>query len=118
MFTFQFLIQLDITNIFFSRFEGTRGEKQTNISLLSPKIEFENLTDVNDHAKSDHLKLSRKTRLKRKKYLEKTKDAIQCDYCTKLFNHKSNLKYHINKFHPDEVNRFDDEKEQVKLFDF
>ena len=56
--------------------------------------------------------------MKRKKYLEKTKDAIQCDYCTKLFNHKSNLKYHINKFHPDEVNRFDDEKEQVKLFDF
>ena len=80
-------------------------------------MEFENLNDVNDHAKSDHLKLSRKTRLKRKKYLEKTDDAIQCDYCTKLFNHKSNLKYHINKFHPDEVNRFDDEKEQVKLFD-
>ena len=74
------------------------------ICPLCSKADFENLNEVKEHVQSLHesvdikTETTKTTRLKRKRYLMKKENAIQCDYCTKLFNHKSNLKYHVSKF--------------------
>ena len=80
-----------------------QNSKDLFMCPLCSKADFENLNEVKEHVRTLHESVEIKTdteentRLKRKKYLMKKENAIQCDYCSKLFNHKSNLKYHVSK---------------------
>ena len=62
-----------------------------------------------DHVRSDHLQTFVESRYQRVKRL-KTGGNIQCDYCSKFFDQKKDLKKHVSLAHPDKTNEDDVEE--------
>ena len=76
---------------------------------LCPKEEFENHEILNKHIKKNHLKSIKKPTKKKKHRKTRMSKNVQCDYCQLFFNQKGNLKKHIDKYHSEEVNQYNDE---------
>ena len=76
---------------------------------LCPDLDFENLEEVLDHVRSDHLQTFVESRYQRVKRL-KTGGNIQCDFCSKFFDQKKDLKKHVSLAHPDKTNEDDVEE--------
>ena len=86
--------------------------KPTNgqyVCPLCPKEEFENFENLNKHINRIHLKSEKKPTKKKKHRKTRTSKNVQCDYCQLFFHQKGNLKKHIDKYHPEEVNQYNDE---------
>ena len=62
-----------------------------------------------DHVRSDHLQTFVESRYQRVKRL-KTGGNIQCDFCSKFFDQKKDLKKHVSLAHPDKTNEDDVEE--------
>ena len=86
-----------------------KKSKDPYLCSLCPDLDFENLEEVLDHVRSDHLQTFVESRYQRVKRL-KTGGNIQCDFCSKFFDQKKDLKKHVSLAHPDKTNEDDVEE--------
>ena len=89
------------TNIFSSRFEGTRGEKP-NISHLSEKADLRRHVESVHEGKRPHKCNVCGKSFTEKKFMLKHIDTVhegnkpfKCESCERTFAHKGNMKKHI-----------------------